>query len=146
MRLCVPHRRSRFIGWRRSRATDSCIFAQEDFIGVKSLALPRVLANIRRPVMETVWVLDIWKIWRKLEEKVEKIWRKLVEHFSLPSSCALVLNEKVSLECFLHFLRFSDMTRLHLSNLIFLTPVCFWDQRAFLALYIGALCVVKLLC
>ena len=24
----------------------------------------------------------IWKIWRILEEKVEKIWRKLVEHFS----------------------------------------------------------------
>ena len=30
--------------------------------------------------------------------------------------------------------------------LIFLTPVCLWDQRAFLELYVGALCVVKLLC
>ena len=29
-------------------------FAQEEFIGVKSLALPSVLSNIRRPVMETV--------------------------------------------------------------------------------------------
>ena len=42
------------------------------------------------------------------------MWNILV----LPSSCALVLNEKVSLECFLHFLHFSDMSRLHLSNLL----------------------------
>ena len=66
MGLCATQPKP-WIGWRRSRATDWRIFAQEEFIGVKSLALPSVLANIR---------FVIWKIWRKSEEKVEKIWRQ----------------------------------------------------------------------
>ena len=63
------------------------------------------------------------KNWRKYGENLN-LWNILV----LPSSCALVFNEKVSLECFLHFLRFSDMSCLHLSNLfdtsMFMTSAC----------------------
>ena len=72
MRLCATQPKP-WIGWRRSRATDSRIFAEEEFIGVKSLALPSVLVNIRRPVMETVWDFDIWK------ENSEKNGRKAGE-------------------------------------------------------------------
>jgi len=50
-------------------------FAQEEFIGVKSLALPSFLANICRPVMGTDSVLSFGKVGEKSEEKMEKIWR-----------------------------------------------------------------------
>ena len=88
--------------------------AQQEFIRAKgSLSLHGVLATFCRPVMETVQFCHL--------ENLEKIGRKYGENFwnilVLPSTCALVLNEKVPLECFLHFLRFSDMSRLHLSNL-----------------------------
>ena len=52
--------------WRRSRAADLWIFAQEDFIGAKSGLDPHsVLANIRRRVMETVSVLPFGKFSEK---------------------------------------------------------------------------------
>ena len=49
------------------------MFAQEAFLGVKSLANPSVRANIRRPMMmETVQFCHL--------EKLEKIGRKLGEN------------------------------------------------------------------
>ena len=60
----------------------NAFFAQEDFIGVKSLAFPSVLANICRPVMGTVSVLSFGKVGENRKKKMEKIWRIFVEHFS----------------------------------------------------------------
>ena len=64
-----------------------CLFAQEEFIGAKSLALPSVLANICRPVMGTVSVLSFGKV----GENRKKKWRKYGEYLwsilVLPSFC-----------------------------------------------------------
>lgn len=64
-----------------------CLFAQEEFIGAKSLALPSVLANICRPVMGTVSVLSFGKV----RENRKKKWRKYGEYvwsiLVLPSFC-----------------------------------------------------------
>ena len=66
-----------------------CLFSQEEFIGVKSLALPSVLANICRPVMGTVSVLSFGKV----GENRKKKWRKYGEYLwsilVLPSFCTV---------------------------------------------------------
>ena len=69
-------------------------------MGAKSgFDLHGVLANICRPVMETVSVLPF----AKFRENRKNIWRKYGENMSnilvLTSFFAAVLNQKVSLEC-----------------------------------------------
>ena len=71
------HSRCR-ISWRRSRTADLRILRSKDSLEQKVvLTFRRVLANICRPVMETVPVLSFGK-WK---EKVDKIWRKLVDYW-----------------------------------------------------------------
>ena len=132
MRLCATQPKP-WIGWRRSRATDSCIFAQEEFIGVKSLALPSVLANTRRPVMETVWVFDIWKIQRKTEEKVEKIGGRCAEDFSFAILfCGgFELKRFIGMWCSIFLTCASYAFQICPAFIcpIFWTPFCLWYQR-----------------
>ena len=132
------HSRCR-ISWRRSRAADLRILRSKDSLEQKVvLTFRRVLANICRPVMETVPVLTFGKF----GENRKKKWTKYGEHLwtilVLPSSFPLVLSSKFHWNVISVWLAlprpFSDMYRLHVSNLLdtsmFMRSACVpWARR-----------------
>ena len=88
------HSRCR-ISWRRSRAADLRILRSKDSLEQKVvLTFRRVLANICRPVMETVPVLSFGKFGENGKKKWTKYGENLWTILVLPSSFPLVLNSK----------------------------------------------------
>ena len=117
------HSRCR-ISWRRSRAADLHILRSKDSLEQKVvLTFRRVLANICRPVMETVPVLSFGKF----RENGKKNWTKNGENLWT----ILVLPSSFPLE-YLFDLRFLGLLCTAFMCPIFWTPVCLWDQRSFL--------------
>ena len=132
MRLCATQPKP-WIGWRRSRATDSGIFAEEEFIGVKSLALPSVLQTS----VDLWWKQFEFLTFGKFREKRKKRWRRYMEHFRFAilfcGGFELYKTFHWNVISFWHALptlfRYVPPSFVQSFCPIFWTPVCLWYQR-----------------